>query len=96
LRRPLGPEHARASIWSSLPLIGAVLGLVYAGRHASFTASREALFLLALILVLSAGVLDTRLRYQERGRLARALSIGLAGIGLMIAFVVIALGTTFS
>lgn len=96
LRRPLSRERATASIWSSLPLIGALLGLSYVGGHASFTASRAALFLVALVLVLSGGVLDTRLRYQERGRLARVLSIGLAGIGLMIALVVAVLGTTSS
>lgn len=85
LRRPLGPEHATRSAWPSLSLIGAVLALVYAGRHASFTVSREALLLVGFVFLLSGGFLDTRLGYQERGGLARVMSVGLAGTGLMIA-----------
>ena len=95
-RRPLSPEHATWSLWPSLPLIGAVLALLYAGRHASFSLGREALLLVGFACVLSGGVLDTRLRYQERGGLARVMSVGLVGAGLMIAIAVTALSTTHS
>lgn len=49
------------------------LALVYAGRQASFSLGRDALILVGFVFLLSGGVLDTRLRYQERGGLARVM-----------------------
>ena len=97
LRRPLPREYVRRSArWSSLPLIGVVFASVFASSRASLSLDREALLLVALILLLSGGVLDTRLRYQERGGVARLASVGLVGAGLLIAITITALSTTHS
>ncbi len=97
LRRPLSSERvASLTRWSSVPLIGAIVAVVYAGRHASFTPGRVALLLVGFALLLSGGVLDTRLRYQERGGLPHLASMGLAAIGIMIAIAVTVLATYHS
>jgi hypothetical protein len=94
LRRPLMRERAMRSIWPSLSLLGLVPAVVYAGRHGSFSLAREALLLVGFVLLLGGGFLDTRLRDQERGGIARMMSFGLAGAGLMIALAVTAVSTT--
>jgi hypothetical protein len=96
LRRPLSREQMkRSTAWPSLPLIGVVLAVVYAGRHASFTTIRELLLLAGVALFLTGGALDMRLHYQERGGRARVMSLGLAATGLMIAIAVTALSITY-
>ena len=73
-----------------------VFASVLVGSRASFSLGREAPLLVGLVLVLSGGVLDTRLRYQERGGVARLASVGLVGAGLLIAITITALSTTHS
>ncbi len=96
LRQPLSREHAKRATWPSLLLVGVVFALVYAGRHASFSLGREVLLAVGFAFFLSGGVLDTRLRNQERGGFARVMSVGLAGTGLMMVMAVTALSTTHS